>query len=107
MTSAPSTATSAIWFISDLCSTARAREKGNHHSPAERRSAGYARGRADVGRDMERANCKGRFNLRVSLATAEKLSTERRECKPDRDLHHRTVAALGRREHSPHLSAEV
>ena len=27
-----------------------------------------------MGRDMERANCKGRFNLRVSLATAKSYS---------------------------------
>lgn len=28
-----------------------------------------------MGRDMERANCKGRFNLRVSLATAKSYSS--------------------------------
>ena len=50
----------------DICSTADGpREKGYHRrtrgAPPGSRSA---RGRADVGRDMERANYKGRFNLR-------------------------------------------
>src|SRR5262245_56469223 len=107
MTRAPSTAKRTTWFIADLCSTARAREKGNHRSPAERPWQGHARDRTDVGREMERANYKGRFNLRVSLATAEKLCGGERERKPPQGLGHRSFAALGWREHPAHLRGEA
>lgn len=43
---------------------------------------------------MEPANYKGRFNLRVDLVTAEKLFTDRLECKPNGGLRHRTFAAF-------------
>lgn len=46
-------------------------EKETTLSPRSARPQTHARGRTGVGRDMERANYKGRINLRVSLVTAK------------------------------------
>src|SRR4051812_10781045 len=55
---------------------------------------------------MERANYKGRFNLRVSLATREKLCGDRRERKPRRHAGERSIPSFGGRKQSPHFRAK-